>query len=392
VGTRAYFQARLGHDFSRVRVHTDDVAARSARDLGADAYTVGDHVVFGAGRYEPGTDLGRRLLAHELTHVAQQQADGQRRIQRQPAADGIAIHIKIGDATHLDKAYTWHFDKKIPKALRDQLVAQIKQAFAFLPKEFPLSVDWGEFKTADLKRGGNIQVWLIPDSDPDLARQVLGRYGYSEKTIKHVIGEMSNVSENSAGQRLKAIGGTPQDTADTKQDPMTARPVIIPVPNELWMELDPAAEFKTAHPKATASRRIAQIGDVVLHEIGHDLNVGHAPGNIGEVSDKTAGHEQTFPPDIMDEVSPTKIGEFSDAPNLHLTKSELDKLGGAEKVSKISIVEKVTVDPKTQEADVWIDPRKVTYSKTEQDTIVGNLKLMVQFIKAQKEAKQKAGK
>jgi hypothetical protein len=268
-------------------------------------------------------------------------------------------------------------------------VAQIKQAFSFLPKEFPLSVDWGEFKAADLKQGGNIQVWLIPDSDPDLAKQVLSRYGYSEQTIKQVITELGGSSENSSGQRLKPIGGTPRDTADPKQDPMTARPVIVPVPSELWMELQPPAEFKTAHPTATASRRIAQVGDVVLHEIGHDLNVGHAQGNIGDVSSKTAGHEQTFPPDIMDEVSPTKVGEYADAPNIHLTQAELEKLGGVEKVRKIPIVEKVEVDAKTKEADVWIDPRKLTYSKAEQDVIVNNLKLMIQFIKSQQEAKKK---
>jgi Domain of unknown function (DUF4157) len=61
-----------GHDFSRVRVHTDAHAAASASAVGARAYTVGDHIVFGAGRFSPATPTGRRLLAHELTHVLQQ--------------------------------------------------------------------------------------------------------------------------------------------------------------------------------------------------------------------------------------------------------------------------------------------------------------------------------
>lgn len=64
--------ARLGHDFSRVRVHTDARAAESAELLGARAYTVGNHVVFGAGRYQPETAAGAKLIAHEAVHVLQQ--------------------------------------------------------------------------------------------------------------------------------------------------------------------------------------------------------------------------------------------------------------------------------------------------------------------------------
>lgn len=62
----------FGADFSDVRVHTDAQAAASARSVGALAYTVGSHVVFGEGRYAPQTSAGQRLLAHELAHTIQQ--------------------------------------------------------------------------------------------------------------------------------------------------------------------------------------------------------------------------------------------------------------------------------------------------------------------------------
>ncbi len=65
-------QSRFGHDFSKVRVHSGYTAESSARDVNASAYTVGHNIVFGAGMYAPGTSRGRRLLAHELTHVVQQ--------------------------------------------------------------------------------------------------------------------------------------------------------------------------------------------------------------------------------------------------------------------------------------------------------------------------------
>ncbi len=59
-------------DFSRVRIHADAEAARSARSVNARAYTVGHSIVFGAREFAPDTSAGRRLLAHELTHVLQQ--------------------------------------------------------------------------------------------------------------------------------------------------------------------------------------------------------------------------------------------------------------------------------------------------------------------------------
>lgn len=70
--TRAFMEPRFGHDFSQVRVHTDEKAARSARVVNALAYTVGQSVVFGDGQYAPHSNSGQRLLAHELTHVVQQ--------------------------------------------------------------------------------------------------------------------------------------------------------------------------------------------------------------------------------------------------------------------------------------------------------------------------------
>jgi hypothetical protein len=68
------YEAYFGADLSGVRVHADEPAAESARALGADAYTVGRHIAFGQGQYAPDSPAGRRLLAHELAHVAQQQA------------------------------------------------------------------------------------------------------------------------------------------------------------------------------------------------------------------------------------------------------------------------------------------------------------------------------
>ncbi|HXB69537.1 MAG TPA: DUF4157 domain-containing protein [Candidatus Acidoferrales bacterium] len=79
---RGFFEPRFGRDFSDVRIHTGDQAAQSAKQVNALAYTVGRDIVFGAGQYAPDSCGGRRLLAHELTHVVQQTGGGPELVQR----------------------------------------------------------------------------------------------------------------------------------------------------------------------------------------------------------------------------------------------------------------------------------------------------------------------
>ena len=93
-------ETRFGHDFSKVRVYTDARAAASARTLDARAYTIGQTIVFGAGEFAPATREGRRLLAHELAHVAQQQRPGKGvssdEGHSERAADAAERSISIG--------------------------------------------------------------------------------------------------------------------------------------------------------------------------------------------------------------------------------------------------------------------------------------------------------
>jgi hypothetical protein len=82
--TRSFMERRFGHDFSRVRVHSDAAAEQSADDVNARAYTAGDSIVFNAGQFAPGTREGQTLLAHELTHVVQQSGGAAATVARQP--------------------------------------------------------------------------------------------------------------------------------------------------------------------------------------------------------------------------------------------------------------------------------------------------------------------
>jgi hypothetical protein len=86
---RTLMEARFGRSFENVRVHTDGTAAALARQAKARAFTVGRHLVFNSGQYRPNADQGRRLIAHELTHVLQQRGglhSVQREIQPETAA------------------------------------------------------------------------------------------------------------------------------------------------------------------------------------------------------------------------------------------------------------------------------------------------------------------
>ena len=100
-GTRTFMESRFGQDFSSVRVHTDDQAARSAHTVDALAYTVGQQVVFARNAYSPTSAAGTRLLAHELAHVVQQgnaKTSTPRRIgpendSSEREADTVANHV-----------------------------------------------------------------------------------------------------------------------------------------------------------------------------------------------------------------------------------------------------------------------------------------------------------
>src|SRR2546423_14087055 len=86
--TKGFMESRLGADFGDVRVHTDATASESARSVQAHAYTVGSDVVFQSGKYAPESESGKRMLAHELTHVVQQRSGP---VAGTPAEGGIKI-------------------------------------------------------------------------------------------------------------------------------------------------------------------------------------------------------------------------------------------------------------------------------------------------------------
>ena len=116
--------SRPNHDFSGVSVHTGPAAAASAQAVHAKAYTVGEHIVFGAGRYNPSTGSGQQLLAHELAHVVQQRGTPNSGSLRrapddpeQPAAQ-VGLSVSISGLTfHVPEEITFKSGRKTPQLL-----------------------------------------------------------------------------------------------------------------------------------------------------------------------------------------------------------------------------------------------------------------------------------
>jgi len=111
-------EQRFGHDFSRVRVHTDSSAAESVRAVSARAYTVGGDIAFDRGQYAPETSAGKRLLAHELTHVLQQGGD-----EISPVGPGTRESTSGGQQAALQRDATDDLADEIAHDL-DKYVAQ----------------------------------------------------------------------------------------------------------------------------------------------------------------------------------------------------------------------------------------------------------------------------
>lgn len=98
---RQFFESRFGRDFSNVRIHAGSEADTASRALDARAFTLGGDIAFAKGEYRPGTESGRRLIAHELVHTLQQGEAGQPAVQRQQQA-GTAHELSEADCASAD--------------------------------------------------------------------------------------------------------------------------------------------------------------------------------------------------------------------------------------------------------------------------------------------------
>jgi Domain of unknown function (DUF4157) len=141
-GTRTFMEPRFGHDFSQVRVHTDERAAESTRAVNALAYTVGRDVVLGVVQYAPNTRVGQKLIAHELTHTIQQQNSQlsvvdslEHEREADTAADAVHSHRPIPTLTPMRSGLVSR------QKLQPDESPKIGRSFELDPQLFPKLMD-----------------------------------------------------------------------------------------------------------------------------------------------------------------------------------------------------------------------------------------------------------
>jgi Domain of unknown function (DUF4157) len=96
-GTKDFMENRFGVDFSDVRIHTNSGAVQMSQELHAQAFTVGNDVYFNEGKYNPNTDSGKHLLAHELTHTVQQSGSEVKKLQKKTSTAPVIQRNILGD-------------------------------------------------------------------------------------------------------------------------------------------------------------------------------------------------------------------------------------------------------------------------------------------------------
>lgn len=207
--TRAFFESRFGHNFGNVRVHVDHSADAAARSVGARAFTSGSDVAFGAGQFAPHSAQGRRLLAHELTHVVQQRhglapAGAIQRDEKKPAAaedwdftpTDYAALKKAGKDLTIAADSSW-----MPKKLQENLLKTL--AYVLDPRRKPSATEGVNVK--DFYHGH-----VVIPKDPGISAAAMEKRSEFEarmekETTKALGGEFKPVTEKNIGAYTKAI-------------------------------------------------------------------------------------------------------------------------------------------------------------------------------------------
>ena len=181
--TRAWFEVRFGRDFSGVRVQTGAAADRAARAVAAQAFTVGESIAFADGAYDPHSPHGRRVLAHELSHVAQNQAmrDGGRRgtsdgPRVSPAAPAVRRLLNPGPMPFPMGTLTITGDADT--ASKGQLGSHEQVEITFAPKPFPASPVTNKINFTQIARSPEAALGQAPlnpdDAIKDRSRTIAG--------------------------------------------------------------------------------------------------------------------------------------------------------------------------------------------------------------------------
>lgn len=252
---RALFEPRFGYDFSDVRVHTGEGAAGAAVALGARAFTVGDHIFFGSGEYQPTSAQGQRLIAHELTHTIQQKPSGAR-----------AARTLARSAAPVSSIGTQAAPKRVQRLFDDIKAWARDKIREFILRDFPpwdlitLIIGWDPIQDKTIK--GATRDWIraamkvAPDGEALFAR--LDQEGKIDSMSKWWDGEIAKLDLTYAN--IVALANRAWEAASAGD---------ILNPSKAWNEkfkpiFEPTIKRVWAFIKEVGSKVLAVIKDVVL--------------------------------------------------------------------------------------------------------------------------------
>ncbi|MGE5379042.1 MAG: DUF4157 domain-containing protein [Bacteroidota bacterium] len=294
---RQDMEQRFGHDFSKVRVHSGEVADQSARDVNAHAYTVGQNIVFGAGQFAPGTHQGRRLIAHELTHIVQQSG-----VDDLPTS---VIDIKHGPSFG-GPGIGDEGGKQIPRRPITVSVVALQR-------------DWKDDLADEIAHDLNDYV----AKNPTPYKHVIEVIHFSEKkelddNVAAAFTELQSLA------KLEKLAATPEGRAmlDVLYNAMMTGDVSrfeslqaarILYAKWKWM---PTEVYKTAQLRDPAAASPAEIGvDQEASRIAHDLNEDVAKNRYREVINKINGLNSYIEDNVASHFlvlqSPDKLEKFA---------------------------------------------------------------------------------
>ena len=262
---RDLFEPRFGHDFARVRIHAGPRAAQSADDVRAEAYTVGQDIVFNTGRYRPQTPEGQRLLAHELTHVIQQSAapaGAGRRLSRKPLGDASApaptvAQMDANEAVAVIKRFLPGAAGESEAAL-NAIADTLRMPFTMANAAYRLRMLTAAFSLLDAQDAAMLHAALTKPANPQQQR-VQAQFSRLDHRFRTPLLHILDARAGGGSAQAAQAGGQPAAAA--------------PAPDEKWIKLGEGVFAYLASAGMTVDAVARHIsGDPALVDVLADLN------------------------------------------------------------------------------------------------------------------------
>jgi outer membrane protein OmpA-like peptidoglycan-associated protein len=235
--TQSFMESRFGTDFSNVNIHTGDYAVQLSRDLSAKAFTVGNDIYFNSGQYNPGSDSGKHLLAHELTHTVQQGGGLDAKfVQRFGDAAAIprtptSCQVPESGTPTTTEYHLFPNNQHQLTPAQEASVASFAQGWVASRSFEPIRID-GYASS----RGEHDHNWPLSCRRAEAVKAVLVRYGVGASYITtYMNGETEEFGSEAANRRVNISMNTPAPAPIPIPPRTVPTPAPMPALLRFWM-------------------------------------------------------------------------------------------------------------------------------------------------------------